>query len=99
MIVMLVAAASLQPPARDSAVALCRTALERKAEGEVDNVTVASRKTSRSGTVLIGRLTIFAGMGSAPPGSANTHHLIRAEYIFKCLVRRGRVRKTTLTQP
>jgi hypothetical protein len=33
------------------------------------------------------------GMGEPPPGSASTHHLIRADYDFICWVNDSRIKK------
>jgi hypothetical protein len=99
MIIMLVAAASFQPPLRPTSVELCHAALARKVDGQVDKMTVVARTRSKWGTVLAGRLTVFVGMASTPSGSASTHHLIRSEYGFECSVRHGRVRRAKLTQP
>jgi hypothetical protein len=99
MILMLLAATLSQAPPRSDMVKLCKATLARKAGGDVDKLTVASTTTSRSGTMLTGRLTVFVGAAPASPGSASPHHLIRADYGFECLVRHGRIRRARLSQP
>jgi len=100
MILMLLVGASFsQPPVRSDSIELCKAALARKSGGQIQNMTITSTTTSRSGTTSRGRLTIFVGAPSAPAGSANPHHLIRAGYGFECLAKHGRIRRIKLTQP
>ena len=79
-------------PTKDQSLQLCRPVLERHAEGDIQTIDVRSVATSRSGLTIRGRLTAFLRMGPVPPGSARTHHLVRAEFDYSCTVRSGRVR-------
>jgi hypothetical protein len=99
MIDLIVAAAiATHPASTRTALALCRPALARKAGGQIATIAIA-RSSIRSGMRRIaGRVTVFAGMGPPPPGSASAHHLIRADYNYVCSVRGGRVRSLTLSR-
>jgi hypothetical protein len=98
MIAILLLAASLHSPAESHAVELCKPALARKAGGVIDRITVTSATAGKT-TVIRGALTVLIGMPPAPAGSASAHHLIRADYHYSCSTRRGRIVRTTLTQP
>ena len=87
------------PPGADTALALCRPALARKAEGEIATISIASSEVHRSERVIRGELTAYLGRQIAGPGTAVPHHLIRATFDYGCWVKSGRVRKTTLKQP
>jgi hypothetical protein len=80
------------PETKAQALHLCRPRLERSAGGEIQTIDVRSERSTRSGLIISGRLTAFLGMGAPPPGSASTHHLIRADFTYVCEVRAGRVR-------
>ncbi len=77
---------------RAHALQLCRPRLEQRVGGQVQTNDVRSERSTYAGLILRGRLTAFLGMGSPPPGSASTHHLIRADFNYVCEVRGGRVR-------
>jgi hypothetical protein len=94
---LLLAAVSLAH-SPDAALKICRPALARKADGQIDRITIETRSRWRSTTIIRGRLTVFVGMGAPTPGTASAHHLIRAEYRYGCWVQHGRVRKTTIDQ-
>ena len=79
------------PETRAHALQLCRPRLERSAGGQIQTIDVSSERSTRSGLIVSGRLTAFIGMGPPPPGSASTHHLIRAQFDYVCEVRSGRV--------
>jgi hypothetical protein len=87
-----------QPPSANSALALCRPALARKANGEIAAMSVERPVVRGNTTAVTGRITVFVGMGAPAAGSASAHHLIRAEYGYRCFIRSGKVRKTTLSQ-
>jgi len=91
-------AVAAHPASTRSALALCRPALARKAEGEIATIDVATRKVRGRSTTITGRVTVFVGMARPAPGTASAHHLIRADYEYACVVRGGKVRKTTLSQ-
>jgi len=100
MLATLLAAAALSQPAPDARMLqLCRPVLARKAGGEIDRIAVSSKSVSGRTTVIRGQVTVFIGMPLAPPGSASAHHLIRADYHYGCWARRGRIVRTTLSQP
>ena len=98
MFALLLLAAISPAHSSSTALKLCRPALERKAGGEIDRITVEASSRRHSTTILRGRLTVFVGMGEAAPGSASTHHLIRVDYRYRCSVRHGRVTKATIDQ-
>lgn len=85
-----------QQPADDPASALCKTALERKAHGQIATFQVASSHARHGTRTIEGRLTAFQGMGRPAPGMASTHHLIRADSTFRCRIVHGRVREARL---
>ena len=70
---------------------LCKPVLARKAGGEISTISVTWSHPERRGWKIGGRMTAFLGMGPPAPGSASAHHLIRAEFSFRCRVRKGRV--------
>ena len=85
-------------PSSHSALDLCRPAMAKKAEGEIADVSIArTRKIGRTRQIS-GKVTVFVGMGPAPAGTARAHHLIRAEYDYRCSVRSGRVIRLTMNQ-
>jgi hypothetical protein len=87
----LILAAALAASSNSSALALCKPVLARKAGGEIAKIAVDSSSGGSNGRTLKGRLTAFLGMGPPAPGSASAHHLIRADFTFRCRVARGRV--------
>ena len=89
-------ALALQTLAFDPAAALCRRALESKAEGQIATFEIASSHRGRHGQTIAGRLTAFQGMGAPAPGSASAHHLIRIEFTFRCRISDGRVQEARL---
>ena len=99
MIVLLFASiVSAHVPTTTEALKLCRPAIARKAEGEIQVISVSRSYASRSTRLVRGQVTVFVGMGPAPKGSASTHHLIRTTYDYSCSVRSGHVRTVTLSQ-
>jgi hypothetical protein len=94
---LLAAIVAVHPTSANSALALCRPALARKAGGEIATIAIGKSSISGSSTRIGGRMTAFVGMGAPAPGSASAHHLIRADYNYQCWVRAGRVRKTIVT--
>ena len=80
-----------------NAVRLCRPALAVKAGGEIQTITATSMRKSGRSSIVTGRLTAFIGMGSPQPGSASAHHLIRADFDFRCRINGRNVGKTTVT--
>jgi len=95
---LLLAAVTASSPDAE-VLAECKPALQKKAGGEIQSIAVDAKSETGGWVVIRGPMTTFIGMSAAPPGSASTHHLIRAEYQYVCWVRGGRVRKTTLLQP
>jgi hypothetical protein len=93
---LLASVLSLQSSSTDAALALCKPVLARKAQGEIATIAVDSARPNAGGLSLRGRLTAFVGMGTAPAGSASTHHLIRADFTYRCRVRGHRVRGVAL---
>ena len=83
----------------DAAVALCKPSLARKAGGEIATIAVTSSRLSGSEKVIEGRLTAFVGMGRPAPGYASSHHLIRAEFTYRCSIIGGRVHEVRLNPP
>lgn len=99
MIALLLASiVSTHVPATATALKLCRPAIARKAEGEIQVISVSRSYASRKTRLVRGQVTVFVGMGPAPQGSASTHHLIRATYDYSCSVRSGRVRTVIVSQ-
>jgi len=97
MIIFLFASVILsRPDSDDPAVRLCKPALARKIHGEIASMDVSSTRDSRHGRTIEGRLTGFAGMAPAPPGSASAHHLIRSDFSYRCRVSHGRVREAAV---
>jgi hypothetical protein len=97
MIVLILAqAVAAQAAQANGALELCRPVLARKAGGEIATIEVESVRAASRGRTIEGRLSAFLGMGPPPPGSASTHHLIRAEFTYRCRVRGGRVREARL---
>jgi hypothetical protein len=86
------------PPSANSALALCRPALARKANGDIAELNIERSVVRGNATTVTGRITVFVGMGAPVAGSASAHHLIRAQYGYRCVVRSGKVRTTTLSQ-
>jgi hypothetical protein len=93
---LLVSVAVMQPASSDSALALCKPVLARKAGGEIATIDVGATRVRHGVRTVEGRLTAFVGMGSAPAGSARTHHLIRAQFTYRCRVSGTRVREARL---
>lgn len=93
------AAAAAHSPEVQQALTQCRPALARKAGGEINAIDADAARVTGDWVVIRGPMTVFIGEGPAAPGTATTHHLIRAQYDYACWVRDGRVRKTTLAQP
>ena len=99
VIVALVAAMLAPHPASvNPAQAACRPALARKAGGEIASISVDRSIARGTSTTVTGRITVFVGMGAPAPGSASAHHLIRADYAYRCVVRGGKAIRTTLSQ-
>lgn len=96
LLVLAATSASLGPPA-ESAVKLCRPVLARKAGGEIATIAIGSARASKRDVTIEGPLTAFLGMGPPAPGSASAHHLIRADFTYRCTVRRHIVRSATVT--
>jgi hypothetical protein len=82
------------PPAQ--ALALCKSALQREASGEIGTMEVDESRSEHGHLTIDGRLTAFARMGPAPAGSARAHHVGRFELSYRCEITRGRVRKVRL---
>jgi len=93
---LITAAAAITRPDVTAAMELCRPILARKAGGEISAIEVTSFDARRKDIVIKGRLIAFLGMGPPPPGSASPHHLIRAEFTYRCSVRRARVRSASV---
>ena len=96
MLPLFLAAAVISPASSAAALDLCKPALARKAGGEIATIKITSSRAKRKGLAISGRLTAFLGMGPPMPGSARAHHLIRADFTFRCLVDRGRVKGTAV---
>lgn len=97
MLALLLAAASVaHPPDSHSILELCKPVLARKAGGEISTIEVTSTRVRRSGRRIGGRLTAFRGMGPPAPGMAAAHHLIRADFQFRCTVKNDRVREAAV---
>jgi hypothetical protein len=96
MILLILAATSASQPA-ESAVKLCRPVLARKAGGEIATIAIGSARAGKRDVTIEGPLTAFLGMGPPAPGSASAHHLIRADFTYRCTVRRRIVRSATVT--
>jgi len=90
------AAAAGTRPAVSAAVDVCRPILARKAGGEISAIEVTSFRLGRKEIAVTGRLIAFLGMSPPPPGSASAHHLIRAQFTYRCTVRRARVRSASV---
>jgi|SRR3954447_20754063 hypothetical protein len=97
MLILILAAAMASPST--TALAQCRPVLARKSGGQISSLVVDSKRRSGSTTILGGTLTALIGGPTPAPGYAGTHHLIRAQYHFRCWVRGRRVHRTELTQP
>jgi hypothetical protein len=91
LLMMLAYAMTLPRSNADAALSVCRPELARKAGGEIASIALDSSRPQRNGVTIGGRLTAFQGMGPPQPGYASAHHLIRADFTFKCRVVRGRV--------
>jgi len=98
MLAILLLAAAGPAHSSNAALKVCRPALARKADGQIDRIMIETKSRWRSTTIIRGRLTVFVGMGAPAPGTASAHHLIRAEHRYGCWVRNGKVRKTTIDQ-
>jgi hypothetical protein len=97
MLTLLIApAAVIARPDISAALQVCRPVLARKAGGEISAIEVTSFDAHRKDIVIKGRLIAFLAMGSPPPGSASPHHLIRAEFTYRCSVRQTRVRSASV---
>jgi hypothetical protein len=93
---LMAAAAATTPPAVNTALDLCRPVLATKAGGEISAIEVTSFHLGRKDIAINGRLIAFLGMGPPPPGSASAHHLIRAQFTYRCTVQRARVRSASV---
>lgn len=94
--ILLLSVAAATP--ENATLAVCRPELARRAGGDIQSINIAqTRKVGRT-TELRGQMTVFVGMGRPAPGSASTHHLIRATYHYSCRVRSGKVRSIALGQ-
>ena len=98
MISILVATMLAQPASATSTLALCRPVLARKAGGTIATISSDRSIVGANSTKITGRITVFVGMGPPAAGAASAHHLIRAEYSYRCRVSGGKVRETTLSQ-
>jgi hypothetical protein len=96
MFFLLMAALGSHFVSSDAALKLCCPVLARKAGGEIDTITVGSSRTSGKDRMISGSLTAFLGMAPPAPGSASAHHLIRAEFSYRCTVRRRAVRSASV---
>lgn len=95
---MVVAALGTSNPLNsDEAVNLCRSQLARKVGGDIQDVTATSLRKSGHVSTLKGEVTAFIGMGPPQSGSASAHHLIRAEFEFRCKISGGRIRRVTVS--
>lgn len=92
------AAQPAETASADAALQLCRPALAKRVSGDISAIAVGASSRARGWTVIRGSMRALIGMGDAPPGSASTHHLIRADYGFICWVTDTRVRKTTVNR-
>ena len=98
MVIFLFAAlAGSTVPSSKSAVAMCRPVLAQKAGGEIATIDVRSSRLVGGRRTLTGRLTAFLGMGPPAPGSASAHHLIRADFIFRCQIGSKGVRAASVS--
>jgi hypothetical protein len=82
------------PPAQ--ALALCKTALQREANGEIATMDVGQSRSDHGRLTIEGRITAYARMGPAPAGTARAHHIGRFELSYRCEITHGRVRKVRL---
>jgi hypothetical protein len=97
MLTLLIATtAAITRPDVSAALDLCRPILARKAGGEISAIEVTSFDARRKDIVINGRLIAFLGMGPPPPGSASAHHLVRAQFTYRCTVQRARVRSASV---
>jgi hypothetical protein len=87
-----------QTTSANSASALCRRSLARKAGGEIATFSIDRSTVAGNSTTIFGRITVFIGMEQPAAGAASAHHLIRTGYSYRCQVRGGKVRKMTLSQ-
>lgn len=95
--IILLAAALLPTSSTGSAdLKRCRSLIERKAGGQVATLDVTSSKGNMKRRTIEGRLTAFLGMGPPKPGSASAHHLIRADFAFRCTLKYHSVRSATV---
>jgi len=97
MILAFAFAASSHSPAIDRALETCKPALARQAGGAIQAIEVRLARRVRSDLQLKGEMIVFLGMGSAPPGAATTHHLIRSVFTFVCETRRNNFRSSSVT--
>jgi len=88
-------AASTSFDAND-ALRLCRPVLASKAGGDIQAISTTSVRKDGRGFTLKGKLTAFIGMGPPAAGSASTHHLIRANFDFRCSTVGRNVGKATI---
>ena len=93
---LLASALAAQPANAERALALCKPILARKAGGEIATIETHSAQRSSRGLTIRGGLTAFLGMGSPAAGSASTHHLIRANFTYRCRVHGNRVREAAV---
>ena len=98
MIAILAATMLAPQPARTNPTYRAgRPALARKAGGEIATILGVDTSTVHGNSITIsGRMTVFVGMGPPASGSASAHHLIRAEYSYRCLVRGRKSQKEQL---
>lgn len=95
--IILLAAALLTSSSTDSAdLKRCQPLIERKAGGQIATVDVTSSKGNMKRRTIEGQLTAFLGMGPPSPGSASAHHLIRADFTFRCTLSYHSVRSATV---
>ncbi len=84
-------------PSVDDVVQICRPVLARKIGGDIQTISQTSMRKSGKGYVVKGKLMAFVGMAAPQAGSASTHHLIRANFDFRCRTAGKNVRETTVT--
>lgn len=96
MIILLAAALLASSSADDGDLERCRPLLEQRAGGEIATLDVTSSRGTARRRTIEGRLTAFLGMGPPRPGAASTHHLIRADFIFRCTLKRHSVRSVSV---
>jgi hypothetical protein len=89
-------AAAILDPVRREAAGLCEPALAQEANGTVESIRVESSKRSGRQMTLSGDIQVFQKAAPPRPGELAPHHVISANFAFRCMICGHKVVKATV---